>query len=152
MFYIESEVIFMMPNPNAPDEYKYETDYRKIPSEYLNPRIPKGRGKIKWAPFATLPEQFETIQQFIIDQNKIGRPTLSDDQLNELNFQLHQALHTEQYVHIEYYQSGWLETMMVQVKRIDMTHMILKGRNINDNSSIQLSLLDITKITQDNIQ
>lgn len=41
----------MMPNPNAPDEYKYETDYRKIPSEYLNPRIPKGRGKIKWAPF-----------------------------------------------------------------------------------------------------
>ncbi|HDI0508082.1 TPA: YolD-like family protein, partial [Staphylococcus aureus] len=21
----------MIPNPNAPDEYKYETDYRKIP-------------------------------------------------------------------------------------------------------------------------
>lgn len=38
----------MIPNPNAPDRYKYETDYRKIPREYLNPRIPQGRGKINW--------------------------------------------------------------------------------------------------------
>ncbi|HAY1729036.1 TPA: YolD-like family protein, partial [Staphylococcus aureus] len=37
----------MIPNPNAPDEYKYETDYRKIPRKYLNPKIPQGRGKIK---------------------------------------------------------------------------------------------------------
>lgn len=35
-------------NPNAPDEYKYETDYRKIPREYLDQNIPQGRGKIKW--------------------------------------------------------------------------------------------------------
>lgn len=38
-------------NPNAPDEYKYETDYRKIPREYLDQNIPQGRGKIKWKPF-----------------------------------------------------------------------------------------------------
>ncbi|HCY5661829.1 TPA: YolD-like family protein, partial [Staphylococcus aureus] len=25
----------MIPNPNTPDRYKYETDYRKIPREYL---------------------------------------------------------------------------------------------------------------------
>lgn len=37
-------------NPNAPDEYKYETDYRKVPREYLNQDIPTGRGKIKWQP------------------------------------------------------------------------------------------------------
>ncbi|HDT6880386.1 TPA: YolD-like family protein, partial [Staphylococcus aureus] len=28
----------MIPNPNAPDEYKYETDYRKIPRKYLKPK------------------------------------------------------------------------------------------------------------------
>lgn len=28
--------------------YMGETDYRKIPRNKLNPRIPKGRGKIKW--------------------------------------------------------------------------------------------------------
>lgn len=32
----------MIPNPNAPDEYKYETDYRKIPRKYLNPKSLKG--------------------------------------------------------------------------------------------------------------
>ena len=34
MFYNEFEVVNMIPNPNAPDEYKYETDYRKIPRQY----------------------------------------------------------------------------------------------------------------------
>ncbi len=29
------------------DKYKNETDYRKIPREYLNPRIPQGRGMVK---------------------------------------------------------------------------------------------------------
>lgn len=36
-------------NPNAPDEYKYESDYRNTPQKYLNPRIPEGRGIVKWA-------------------------------------------------------------------------------------------------------
>lgn len=32
------------------EPYKYETDYRKIPRKYLKPRIPKGRGNVKWQP------------------------------------------------------------------------------------------------------
>ena len=31
----------MLINTNVPDKYKYETDYRKIPREYLNPKIHK---------------------------------------------------------------------------------------------------------------
>ena len=50
MFYNEFEVVNMIPNPNAPDEYKYETDYRKIPRQYLDANIPQGRGMVKWAP------------------------------------------------------------------------------------------------------
>ncbi len=45
----------MIPNPNAPNKYKYETDYRKIPREYLNLRIPHGHRKIKWQAFDPLP-------------------------------------------------------------------------------------------------
>ena len=41
MFYNEFEVVNMIPNPNAPDEYKYETDYRKIPRQYLDANIPR---------------------------------------------------------------------------------------------------------------
>ncbi|MDW8570471.1 hypothetical protein AABD40_12880 [Staphylococcus shinii] len=54
-------------NPDAPDEYKYETDYRKIPREYLNSRIPQGRGMVKWQVFKTLPEQYERLKQYIQD-------------------------------------------------------------------------------------
>ncbi|MDW8798315.1 YolD-like family protein [Staphylococcus pseudoxylosus] len=129
-----------------PKKFKNETDYRNIPREYLNPNIPKGRGMVKWQPFATLPEQFETIQQYLIDQNKIDRPTLSDDQLSDLNLQLHQALHTEQHIIIEYYQSGWLEHITLKIKNIDMVHMYLEGYSLNNSEIIKLSLFDITRI------
>lgn len=29
-------------NPDTPEPYCYESDYRKIPRKYLNPVIPKG--------------------------------------------------------------------------------------------------------------
>lgn len=32
-----------------PEKYAHETDYRKIPREYLNPNIPQGRGMKKMA-------------------------------------------------------------------------------------------------------
>ncbi|NGL60308.1 YolD-like family protein, partial [Staphylococcus aureus] len=39
-----------------------------MPRKYLNPKIPQGRGKIKWQPFATLPKQFEILEQIIMNQ------------------------------------------------------------------------------------
>ena len=131
-----------------PDKYKQETDYRKIPREYLSKNIPMGRGMVKWAPFATLPEQFETIQNYIIDQNKIDRPILSDDQLNDLNIHLHQSLHNNRPVQLEYYQEGWLKSLSLTIKHIDMVNMYLTGVTHNDSEDIKIPLLDVTKIKQ----
>ena len=36
-----------------PKQYKDETDYRKIPREYLDSNVPKGRGFVKWLAFKT---------------------------------------------------------------------------------------------------
>ena len=36
-------------------QYESETDYCKIPREYLDTNISKGRGSVKWQPFATEP-------------------------------------------------------------------------------------------------
>ena len=44
MVYNEFEVITMIPK-----QYRHETDYRKIPREYLDSNIPQGRGIVKWA-------------------------------------------------------------------------------------------------------
>lgn len=88
-----------------------QLDYRNIPRNQLNRNIPKGRGMVKWAPFATLPEQFETIHQYIIDQNKVDRPVLSDDQLSDLNFRLHQSLQLNQPVVVQYYDDGYFKSI-----------------------------------------
>lgn len=34
-----------------PKQYKDETDYGKIPREYLDSNVPKGRGFVKWLAF-----------------------------------------------------------------------------------------------------
>ncbi|EGQ3391395.1 hypothetical protein G0U17_002650 [Staphylococcus pseudintermedius] len=40
-----------MHDHTLPTAYQSETDYRKIPRQYLNTQIPRGRGIVKWAPF-----------------------------------------------------------------------------------------------------
>ena len=90
-------------NPNAPDKYKYEMDYRKIPREYLNARIPKGRGMVKWQAFKTVPEQYEILEQYIKDQNKIPMPLLSEDQLEEINEKVHDKIQTNRIAEISYW-------------------------------------------------
>ncbi|MDU4770010.1 MAG: hypothetical protein E6X74_09470 [Staphylococcus lugdunensis] len=63
-FIYKIELMFRYSNRGAnmiPDKYRDEKDYRKIPRQYLEPNIPKGRGSVKWQPFATIPEQYERI-------------------------------------------------------------------------------------------
>ncbi|MHC3758906.1 YolD-like family protein [Staphylococcus succinus] len=108
-------------NLNAPDEYKYKTDYRKIPREYLNPRIPKGRGKIKWAPFATVPEQHERLKRYMEDQNKIDKPQLSDHQLSELNDTLVFKMFHDLQIEVSYFESGYIKKLNGYIHKAD-TH------------------------------
>lgn len=108
-------------------DIKNETDYRNIPREMLDRNIPAGRGMVKWAPFATLPEQFETIHQYMIDQNKIDRPVLSDDQLAQLNIRLHEALQKSQPVNIKYYEEGYINFVNLNIHRIDSLNLEIEG-------------------------
>ena len=68
-----------------PKQYKDETDYRKIPREYLDSNVSKGRGFIKCLAFKTIPEQYQQIERYMENQNKAERPSLLDNQLNVLN-------------------------------------------------------------------
>ncbi|HDF8973989.1 TPA: YolD-like family protein [Staphylococcus aureus] len=121
--------------------YEEETDYRNIPSELLDSNIPVGRGMIKWAPFATLPEQFETIQQYIIDQNKITRPVLSDDQLAELNIRLHEALQYAQPVEVKFYNNGFVDSVRLTIYRIDAINYEIDGYVYNQQQRQKISIL-----------
>src|SRR5699024_11655012 len=66
-------------------------DYRNIPYEELDSNIPYGRGMIKWMPFATMPEQYENIDQMMHELSLMSEPKLSQDllEVNErIAFQL----------------------------------------------------------------
>ncbi|HBC4212660.1 TPA: YolD-like family protein [Staphylococcus aureus] len=126
--------------------YEEETDYRNVPRELLDNNIPMGRGMIKWAPFATLPEQFETIQQYIIDQNKITRPVLSDDQLAELNIQLHEALQYAQPVEVKFYNNGFVDSVRLTIYRIDAINYEIDGYVYNQQQRQKISIFDILDI------
>lgn len=120
--------------------YEEETDYRNVPRELLDNNIPMGRGMIKWAPFATLPEQFETIQQYIIDQNKITRPVLSDDQLAELNIRLHEALQYAQPVEVKFYNNGFVDSVRLTIYRIDAINYEIDGYVYNQQQRQKISI------------
>ncbi|HCV6156533.1 TPA: YolD-like family protein [Staphylococcus aureus] len=126
--------------------YEEETDYRNVPRELLDNNIPMRRGMIKWAPFATLPEQFETIQQYIIDQNKITRPVLSDDQLAELNIRLHEALQYAQPVEVKFYNNGFVDSVRLTIYRIDAINYEIDGYVYNQQQRQKISIFDILDI------
>ncbi|EYF97485.1 YolD-like family protein [Staphylococcus aureus] len=126
--------------------YEEETDYRNVPRELLDNNIPMGRGMIKWAPFATLPEQFETIQQYIIDQNKITCPVLSDDQLAELNIRLHEALQYAQPVEVKFYNNGFVDSVRLTIYRIDAINYEIDGYVYNQQQRQKISIFDILDI------
>lgn len=126
--------------------YEEETDYRNVPRELLDNNIPMGRGMIKWAPFATLPEQFETIQQYIIDQNKITRPVLSDDQLAELNIRLHEALQYAQPVEVKFYNNGFVDSVRLTIYRMDAINYENDGYVYNQQQRQKISIFDILDI------
>ncbi|WP_147640601.1 MULTISPECIES: YolD-like family protein [Mammaliicoccus] len=115
-------------NHDMPEPYKYETDYRKIPREYLNPRIPQGREMVKWAPFATMPQQYEEINQHIRDQDKIEKPELSESALADLNHVLLEKMFYNPVSTIKYWHNGYIKYLKCEIhkfdKQLNMLHVI----------------------------
>lgn len=123
-------------------------DYRKLPMEALDSNIPQGRGMIKWAPFATMPEQFEKVASMIEDQTKIERPILSDDRLEEMNHILKKALHDKRNVRVEYYYDGFRFHTDLKLIQVDTWSMVLIGQSMDksDEEMLFISFIDMLDV------
>jgi hypothetical protein len=66
----------------------------------------QNRGMKKWRPFATMPEQYRGLQEVIKKQSEIPQPFLTEDQMEQINFILIEALHTNKQVYLTYYKRG----------------------------------------------
>ncbi|PFV09968.1 hypothetical protein COL10_16435 [Bacillus cereus] len=85
----------------------------------MNSQMPKGRKMVKWMPFASLREQFQGISEIIQEQSKIMKPTLDQQQHEEIERILKQSLCMEEEIHITYYRDSYIHHEMVTVIKID---------------------------------
>ncbi|WP_415762999.1 YolD-like family protein (plasmid) [Priestia megaterium] len=74
------------------------------------------RGMKKWRPFASMPEQYIGLQEVINKQLEVPQPLLTEEQMEQINFILIEALHTNKQVYLTYYKNGQriTETGLIQ--------------------------------------
>ncbi|SDK75355.1 YolD-like protein [Jeotgalicoccus aerolatus] len=73
-------------------------------SKLADINIPQGRGMIKWAPFATMPEQYENVRTLHENNTHVPKPNLNTDLQQELELKLRELV--GQNVILRYWQAG----------------------------------------------
>ncbi|EJR49122.1 hypothetical protein IIO_06606 [Bacillus cereus VD115] len=83
--------------------------------------VPKarGRGMVKWIPFASLPEQYEGIREIIENLNKVPKPILTEDTKERIERALINSIQYDQEILISYYREGIINNMYINVSHID---------------------------------
>lgn len=84
-----------------------------------NANMPKGRGMVKWSPFAAIPEQFAGIREIVREKNKVTRPILTNDEKELIENMLLCSLLSEEEILITYYEDGYLLSSYMTVVDID---------------------------------
>ena len=125
-------------------------DYRDMPIDKLDSNIPRGRGMIKWAPFATMPEQFEAVADMIDSQTKISRPELSDDRLEDMDRVLKKAMNDKRNIKLEYYYDGRRFQVKLKIIKVDIWSMVLIAQQLDAGGDaddmVFVSFMDILDI------
>lgn len=105
-------------HPTVPDYLIEETNYKNIPVHYLERNIPKGRGMIKWAPFATMPQQYEDVRRQIKSQTYQYMPYLSDEQLIEIDIKIHHYAMFPSACIVKYFEDHQIHELDVVIEKI----------------------------------
>ncbi|QDQ07727.1 YolD-like family protein [Bacillus sp. BD59S] len=79
----------------------------------------KGRGMVKWRPFASLPEQYIGINEMLNDLNKVSKPIVSEDMREQIERGLLYSMQNKQEILISYYRDGIVHHMYINVSHID---------------------------------
>ncbi|WP_434163880.1 YolD-like family protein [Bacillus thuringiensis] len=85
----------------------------------MNANMPKGRGMVKWQPFASMPEQFACIKEMIQEQTKASRPIVTQDAKEMIENKLLTSFLGEEEVLLTYYKDGYLYKNYITVVDIN---------------------------------
>lgn len=83
----------------------------------MNYNIPQGRGMIKWAPFATMPEQFANVRKMNESNTHVPKPNLNTDLLQELELKLRELV--GQNVILRYWRDGYEYQVECIIETVD---------------------------------
>ncbi|QWI47377.1 YolD-like family protein [Bacillus mycoides] len=84
-----------------------------------NANMPKGRGMVKFTPFAALTPQFDGIREIIKEQHKITRPNLTTEEKERIENMLLCSSVSKEEIMITYYEDGYLLSNYMTVVDID---------------------------------
>ncbi|HHV6165221.1 TPA: YolD-like family protein [Staphylococcus aureus] len=134
-------------NPELPEPYKYETDYRKIPREYLNSNIPIGRDKVKWSPFKTVSDQYKLLDEYIEEQNKVDMPLLSEDQLQILNETVYYNSINNILTELSYWENGYIHSIQCYINKVNTLEHVMIVTNKSKENKIKIPFNNIVSVT-----
>jgi len=79
----------------------------------------KDRGMVKWRAFASIPEQYIGLAKVWEDKLKVEQPILSEDQVEQINQTLSEAIHNQKEVYLTYYKQGHCITEIGRIEHIN---------------------------------
>ncbi|MGG0209504.1 YolD-like family protein [Bacillus mycoides] len=79
----------------------------------------RGRGMVKWQPFASMPEQYEGIREIISDLNKVPKPIVSEDMKEQIERCLIHSMQGKEEISISFYRDGMIQDMYINVLHIE---------------------------------
>ncbi len=80
------------------------------------------RGIIKWQPFNNIIEEKYLIEKMILEKNKITKPILSSEQIEEIEQKIIESYYEQEIITIIYYQNGSLLKTTAKIQYIDTTY------------------------------
>jgi hypothetical protein len=86
----------------------------------------KDRGLMKWAPFQSLPEQWQMLKRNYEDDNKVSMPLLDDGELQQINNCIMQSLESQSPILLQLYDSGYLQELNGIISKVDPYTKIVK--------------------------
>lgn len=101
-------------------------------SKLADSSIPQGRGMIKWAPFATMPEQYENVDKLMQNNTRVPAPSLTTDQQQELELKLRNCI--DKSVILRYWQAG--HDFIIECTLVDVDDWSEHVTAIKDDSVI----------------
>ncbi|MEB2655618.1 YolD-like family protein [Staphylococcus haemolyticus] len=85
-----------------------------------------------------MPEQYQRLNDFIEEQNKIAMPSLSDDQFEDINRQLTCKFTQHQLTMISYWRNGYIQSIAAYIRRIDSLNRCITISNENGSQTMKL--------------